>query len=65
MSTIEIHESVNLTDNLQYLNLGFYNFVFLDKELNLVIKVPKTIAISPSVKQITLTVNQIYIRRMM
>ena len=48
MSTIEIHESVNLTDNLQYLNLGFYNFVFLDKELNRVIKVPKTIAISPS-----------------
>lgn len=46
MVGIRIHESLNSTDNLEYLNLGFYNFVFLDKELNLIIKVPKTIAVS-------------------
>ena len=46
MAGIRIQESLNSTDNLQYLNLGFYNFVFLDKELNLIIKVPKTIAVS-------------------
>jgi len=46
MAGIRIQESVNSTDNLQYLNLGFYNFVFFDKELNLIIKVPKTIAVS-------------------
>ena len=46
MACIRIQESVNSTDNLQYLNLGFYNFVFLDKELNLIIKLPKTIAVS-------------------
>jgi len=46
MSILEIRESINLIDNLEYLNLGFYNFVFLDKELNCIIKVPKTIAIT-------------------
>ena len=45
MVGIRIHESLNSTDNLEYLNLGFYNFVFLDKELNLIIKLPKTIAV--------------------
>jgi hypothetical protein len=46
MAGIRIQESLNSTDNLEYLNLGFYNFVFLDKELNLIIKLPKTIAVS-------------------
>jgi hypothetical protein len=46
MAGIIIQESLNSTGNLQYLNLGFYNFVFLDKELKLIIKLPKTIAVS-------------------